>query len=82
MSMATATKMRRRVQRRFNHQKRGMLFFITQWTIHSGFLQPPCSLKGMSVDDFLGAGFMEEEDQDVSLDGHRCENPNITYDLG
>ena len=26
-----------------------------------------CSFKAMSVDDFLGAGFMEE-DQDVSLD--------------
>ena len=26
------------------------------------------SLKGMSVDDLLGAGFMGEEGQDVSLD--------------
>jgi nucleolar complex protein 2 len=41
-----------------------------------------CSLKGMSVDDFLGAGFMEEEDQDVSLDWYHCETPNILYDLG
>jgi hypothetical protein len=39
-----------------------MLFFITQWTINSS-LTPVlvCSLKGMSVDDILGAGFMEEE---------------------
>jgi nucleolar complex protein 2 len=33
-----------------------------------------CSLKGMSVDDFLGAGFMEE-DQDVSLDWVSLRNP-------
>lgn len=35
-----------------------------------------CSLKGMSVDDFLGAGFMEGEDQDVSLDRVSLRNPS------
>jgi hypothetical protein len=29
----------------------------------------------MSVDDFLGAGFMEEEDPDVSLDWASLRKP-------
>ncbi len=44
-----------------------MLFFITRNETFHTITAPGRSLKGMSVDDFLGAGFMEEEDQDVSL---------------
>ncbi len=62
-------KMKKRVQRRKNRQKRGTPFFSlpVDGTSHVslGWLY---SLKGMSVDDFLGASFMEEdEDKDVSL---------------
>jgi hypothetical protein len=59
--------MRMRVRRRPNHQKKGKLFLSLsgRWPSYHAVLGH--SLKGMSVDDFLGAGFMEE-DQDVSLD--------------
>jgi nucleolar complex protein 2 len=56
-----------------------MLFFITLNETFHTITVLGRSLKGMSVDDFLGAGFMEEEDQDVSLRWCCRENPNVMY---
>jgi hypothetical protein len=70
-----------RVKRRSNHQKRGMslLSLSGRWPSYHTVLGH--SLKGMSVDDFLGAGFMEE-DQDVSLNQVAVKTLNVIYALG
>jgi len=58
--------MRMRGQTRQNHQKRGTPLSSLTRCDPSSALELARSLKGMSVDDFLGASFMEE-DEDVSL---------------
>lgn len=67
-SMLAIEKMRESVQRIKNHRKRGAscLMYLSGW--YFSCVSWRYSLKGMSVDDFLGAGFMEEdENEDVSL---------------
>src|SRR5712671_4763788 len=65
-SLTSSLKMRMRGQTRQNHQKRGTPFSSLTRCDPSYALELVRSLKGMSVDDFLGASFMEE-DEDVSL---------------
>ena len=73
-SMLAREKVRKRVQRIKNHQKRGASFLMSLSGWYFSCVSWRYSLKAMSVDDFLGASFMEEdEDEDVSLSGYlRC----------